>query len=107
MTYYVVGRDWPDNFYATNAKWPAPNQWWRNPDRHANESLTAKFRASQVEMKKAREIEEREAARKESRKLKKQLFQAIVQVCYTGSALCGIFLRLQSHTCVLHPSIKS
>ncbi|PNW87196.1 hypothetical protein CHLRE_02g112800v5 [Chlamydomonas reinhardtii] len=79
MTYYVVGRDWPDNFYATNAKWPAPNQWWRNPDRHANESLTAKFRASQVEMKKAREIEEREAARKESRKLKKQLFQAIVQ----------------------------
>ncbi|KAG2436211.1 hypothetical protein HXX76_006523 [Chlamydomonas incerta] len=79
MAYYVVGRDWPDHFYATNAKWPSPNQWWKNPNPHTNEALTAKFRASQAEMKKAREIEEREAARKESRKLKKQLFQAIVQ----------------------------
>ncbi|KAG2452840.1 hypothetical protein HYH02_002186 [Chlamydomonas schloesseri] len=79
MTYYIVGRDWPDNFYATNAKWPEPNQWWKNPDKSLQASLTARFRASKEEMKKAREIEEREAARKESRKLKKQLFQAIVQ----------------------------
>jgi hypothetical protein len=77
---FIVGRDWPDNFYATNAKWPSPNQWWKNPDKSLQESLTTRFRASKEEMKKAREIEEREAARKESRKLKKQLFQAIVQV---------------------------
>ncbi|GLC41437.1 hypothetical protein PLESTB_001011600 [Pleodorina starrii] len=74
MPYYVVGRDWPDNFYATNAKWPEPNQWTSLP-----EGRRKPFHASTEEVKRAVELEKQEAARRESQKLKKQLFAAIVQ----------------------------
>ncbi|EFJ42784.1 hypothetical protein VOLCADRAFT_97209 [Volvox carteri f. nagariensis] len=74
MPYYVVGRDWPDRFYPTNAKWPEPNQWSYLP-----EDRTKGFHASIEEVKRAVDLEKQEAARRESRKLKKHLFAAIVR----------------------------
>ncbi|GFR49858.1 hypothetical protein Agub_g11959 [Astrephomene gubernaculifera] len=74
MPSYVVGRDWPDHFYATNARWPEPAQWTY---RHA--SRTSAFRVSVEEAKRAQELEEQALARHEARKLKKQLFAAIIQ----------------------------
>ncbi|GIL81867.1 hypothetical protein Vretimale_1448 [Volvox reticuliferus] len=74
MPYYVVGRDWPDKFYATNAKWPEPNQWTFLP-----ENRTKPFHASAEEVKRAIDLEKQEAARRESQKLKKNLFAAIVR----------------------------
>lgn len=75
MAYYIVGRDWPDQLYATNAKWPEACRWdWRPPGRDKG------FRASADEMKKARELEEQALARREARKLKKRLFAAILEV---------------------------
>lgn len=94
MPAYVVGRDWPDALYATNASWPQPCQWgWRTKERQAG------FYASLTEAKRAKEIEEQRQARIASGRLKKQLFAAIVQVraqanC-RASTYCGILeLRL-------------
>ncbi|KAG2499699.1 hypothetical protein HYH03_002634 [Edaphochlamys debaryana] len=74
--YYVVGRDWPDNFYATNAKWPDPAQWtWHDKPGVGLDP----FHANRDEMKRARQLEAQEEARQESRKQKRLMFAAIVQ----------------------------
>ena len=75
MPYYVVGQDWPDALYSTNARWPVANQWhWKSKDRDSA------FHASAIETKRAREVEAQREARREARRLKKQLFGAIIQV---------------------------
>ncbi len=71
--YQSYGVDVPP-FFATNATWPAANQW------HNVGGRTAKYRASLDEMRQAREVEAQEAARQEAKRLKKQLWTAIVQV---------------------------
>ncbi|GIL43783.1 hypothetical protein Vafri_1401 [Volvox africanus] len=95
MPYYVVGRDWPDKFYPTNAKWPESNQWTFLPvDR------TRPFHASSDEVKRAIDLEKQKAARRESQKLKKHLFAAIVRrdLAAVQQLIRRTPLLLQRHT---------
>lgn len=74
---YVVGRDWPDQLYSTNARWPVANQWHYKPKdgvHRQKATLTKQDVLATYELAAQREL------KKQMKELKRQLFEAIIQV---------------------------
>lgn len=73
---FVQGGEVPDRVYATNATYPPLNDWGA----HLKKEQLKKFHASPAEEEHALGVKQAKEARREARRRKHELFDAIVRV---------------------------
>lgn len=82
---YVVGRDWPDQLYATNASWPVANIWHYRP-----KDVVHRKQTPHNEVQQAYELGVRRELKKQVKELKRQLFKGILDVRGSIFAAYGV-----------------